>query len=60
MTHTEIETALENHTRICGGREGTDEYDEGYIRHIFNRDTVMVGWQSGVATPAPISALRLV
>jgi hypothetical protein len=57
MTQDEAKRAMEAHLKVEGG-EG-DDYDTGYIHEIVDRDTAIVGWDSGARTPCLLADLSL-
>ncbi len=56
MTKTAAKKAIVHHTKIEGGKPGTEDYDTGYILSL-DGDMAYVAWNSGVRTQCPISDL---
>jgi hypothetical protein len=56
MTNTEAQRALENHTKVEGGKG--EDHDTGYILAINADNIALVGWDSGVRTPCHIADLK--
>lgn len=56
MTKTEAQTAMARHAKVEAGVG--DDHDTGHILALVD-DTAIVGWDSGVRTPCPISDLSM-
>lgn len=59
MTNAQIEIAIQNGQKVCAGKRGSEDYDEGRVMS-YDAKAAIVAWQSGVRTPCPKKGLRLV
>ena len=57
MTYEQAVQAKRDHTLVCLGDPGTEDYDEGYIIDLETEATAFVAWNSGVRTPAAVADL---
>lgn len=53
-----VESGYSIGDRVCSGRPGTEDYDEGKLLGLSDNGQPLIAWDSGVRTTCPLSELR--